>query len=120
MAGKVGRNAPCLCGSGRKAKHCCGVSKPSVTLRPLVDYAEDPEVRQVFLHEGQVPLTHELIAELVARGWPEDDLLAAREAGAVYSTIRDSLIYPLQVEGDISSLNSDEFRELWERLRGES
>lgn len=22
--GKVGRNAPCPCGSGRKAKHCCG------------------------------------------------------------------------------------------------
>ncbi|WP_367179854.1 SEC-C metal-binding domain-containing protein [uncultured Rikenella sp.] len=21
---KVGRNAPCRCGSGKKAKHCCG------------------------------------------------------------------------------------------------
>lgn len=23
--GKIGRNEPCPCGSGRKAKHCCGV-----------------------------------------------------------------------------------------------
>jgi hypothetical protein len=25
--GKIGRNAPCKCGSGKKAKNCCGTNK---------------------------------------------------------------------------------------------
>jgi hypothetical protein len=30
---KLGRNAPCLCGSGRKLKRCCGTSGESVVVR---------------------------------------------------------------------------------------
>ena len=31
---KVGRNDPCSCGSGKKAKHCCGTNKTSAIPQP--------------------------------------------------------------------------------------
>jgi len=85
---KVARNALCPCGSGKKYKHCHWVSDQP---QPI-PYAEEGEIEAIFGDAGKVELTDELIAELVARGWPEKDLLWARSAGMKYSTIRDSLL----------------------------
>lgn len=34
VALKTGRNEPCRCGSGKKAKHCCGAGSKYYTTRP--------------------------------------------------------------------------------------
>lgn len=52
------------------------------------------DVREVFLGEGLVPLTDELVRELVREGdWREADLLQAQALGAEYHPGRDSLIF---------------------------
>lgn len=53
------------------------------------------DVRQVFLGEGLVPLTDELIDRLAAE-WHADksDLVTMRDAGGKYSEQRRSIIFP--------------------------
>jgi len=63
-------------------------------------------IRQVFDKEGQEPLTDTVIAELVARGWPEGDLREMAAEGASYSRIRDSIIYPPEFDG-IDEMTND-------------
>lgn len=41
---KIGRNDPCLCGSGKKYKHCC-LNKP----KDAIDLIENPEERNKWL-----------------------------------------------------------------------
>ncbi len=52
------------------------------------------ELAQVFFGVGAEQLTPALIAELVGRGWPQVDLEKFGRRGALYSRIRDSLIFP--------------------------
>jgi len=62
------------------------------------DHCWDPEIRQIFLCEGCEPLTDVLIGELVARGWPKDDLNFARGARGVFCRQRNSILFPPEVE----------------------
>lgn len=53
----------------------------------------EKDIREVFLGEGAVPLTDEVVKMLVEeKGWPEDDLRDAQEMGAKYHPGRESLI----------------------------
>jgi hypothetical protein len=90
MSQKVSRNAPCPCGSGKKYKNCCW---STYSVRAITSPA-DAGIEQIFGTAGQVELTEALITELAGRGWEERGLRSAREAGAVYSTVRNSLIFP--------------------------
>jgi hypothetical protein len=56
----------------------------------------DTFFRQVFLGEGTVPLTDELIAELVIAGWDRGQLLKWRAAGYVYSQPRGTVLSPIE------------------------
>jgi hypothetical protein len=51
---------------------------------------------QIFLGQGTEPLTDELIRELVAKGWQEQELRSMKETGAMYSRPRNSLIFPTE------------------------
>jgi hypothetical protein len=51
-----------------------------------------PAMRHLFLGEGTEPLTDELVAELVSKGWPMERLIEARENGMAYSRPRNSII----------------------------
>jgi hypothetical protein len=52
------------------------------------------EVSQLFFGVGAVKLTEEVITELVARGWPRADLECFARRGAMYSRLRDSIVFP--------------------------
>jgi hypothetical protein len=54
----------------------------------------DEEFSQLFGGEGEIPLTPDVIKELVAKGWSEDDLNYAASSGAMYSTVRKSILFP--------------------------
>ncbi|MCJ7548445.1 MAG: SEC-C domain-containing protein, partial [Anaerolineae bacterium] len=65
IAGSVGRNDPCPCGSGRKYKHCCGRPKPPADVlyvhpaKQDVDfYAQKQDVRDVQMGRpyGLIPM----------------------------------------------------------------
>jgi hypothetical protein len=49
------------------------------------------EVAEIFFGVGTVPLTDELIDELVSEGWQRRDLLDARRFGFRYNRRRNSL-----------------------------
>jgi hypothetical protein len=96
---KLGRNEPCHCGSGRKLKHCCRIGpEPSI---PMGADLDNEAFRTVFLGEGAVPLTDDVIADLVRKGWPEGNLREAQAAGAAYNTLRNSIVYPAEYDGDM-------------------
>ncbi len=59
-----------------------------------------PDVRQIFLGEGQEPLTDALVDELVSKGWPRDRLEDARRQGMSYSRPRNSMITPIFSDED--------------------
>lgn len=73
MPGKIGRNDPCGCGSGRKFKHCCGAVVPIAATPPAApprqcgectrccDGWVEGEVRGHRMHPGQA-------CHFVARG----------------------------------------------------
>jgi len=61
------------------------------------DHCLDPEVREIFLLEGCEPLSDDLIGELVAKGWPKDDLLFLRGARGVFCRRRNSILFPPEV-----------------------
>ena len=83
---KIGRNAPCPCGSGRKYKHCCwareraappiaNVDDSSTTAPALVTWEEDDldELSNsvvTLLRDGRVDEAESAAAELLAR-YPE-------------------------------------------------
>jgi len=88
VAHKVGRNARCPCGSGKKYKNCCGV--PRVTLDPITESAIDRIVRKLEAPQteddkanglavkfmlGFAPRVKEFYRELVRGHW---DRLARR------------------------------------------
>jgi len=103
---RISRNDPCPCGSGRKYKHCCMKSDRSddlVTVRGLDDETVK-EIEQIFSGRGE-ELTDVVIGELVARGWPKDDLLYAQSQGYKYNRERDSLVGPVEVEGNVPGFN---------------
>ncbi len=57
-------------------------------------------VADIFLGQNQIPVTDELIDQLVKdKGWNRDDLIQFKKDGAQYSVSRDSFIYP--PEGDL-------------------
>jgi hypothetical protein len=75
---------------------------PMDEIRESVQKAESIAVKMndLFLdHQGQ-KLTDELIEQLVGEGWRRDDLLAGRDAGAVYSAKRGTLLYPMMSSED--------------------
>lgn len=45
------------------------------------------------------PLTDQVIAELVSKGWPESDLKQMRDEGAAYNRQRNSIVFPPVCEG---------------------
>jgi hypothetical protein len=51
-------------------------------------------ISQIFGGEGTEPITEDLIAELVGKGWAEDDLRKGLSMGAMYSRPRNSLLMP--------------------------
>ena len=58
-----------------------------------------PELRQIFQQEDSVPLTDELIQELVTtQGIPEKDLIAMREQGLLYCRPRNSFVGTPEIE----------------------
>jgi hypothetical protein len=59
----------------------------------MTEQEQDKIFRQVILGEGQVPLTDDLIQELVKKGWPEKDLRIFKAQGAMYSVPRNSIIH---------------------------
>jgi hypothetical protein len=54
------------------------------------------DVAEIFFGVGAEVLSEEVIAELVARGWPRRDLEELGAAGAQYSRARDSIVFPLE------------------------
>lgn len=74
---------------------------PMDRLRECLDVARSAEKRidQIFGGEGAVPLSPEIIRQLVATGWEEEPLLEAARVGAKYSPARGSLLFP--PEGEI-------------------
>lgn len=58
---KIGRNAPCPCGSGRKYKRCCGKERRAATFEPDCELCRlvaesDLETFEVEM-PGGIPLT---------------------------------------------------------------
>jgi len=82
-------------------------SNPSVGRRAIAGYPVE-ELREVlqraqsigrrfadvFLQDGAVDLTHDIIKQLVRRGWSEKQLRTAAGEGARYSPSRNTLLYP--------------------------
>lgn len=57
--------------------------------------AGNAEMEHIFGGEGAIPITDDLIKDLVTHyQWSEQDLIRAKEAGALYSLPRNSLIFP--------------------------
>lgn len=56
----------------------------------------------IFLGENQVPLTDELIEQLVEEGINREELLYMQKEGARYSTSRKSFMFP--PEGDLDEI----------------
>ena len=52
-----------------------------------------PEIEHVFFLKDCVHLTDELIADLISRGWPKDELEKFRESGGHYCPPRNSIIF---------------------------
>lgn len=56
------------------------------------------EMTHIFFGVGTLPLSDDLIARLVHRGWRRVDLERFRNAGAVYSLQRNSIIFPYMLD----------------------
>ena len=63
------------------------------------DRCTDSEMREIFLLEGCEPLCDAVMAELLARGWPKDDLDYLRQAGGVFCRRRNWILFPPEVGG---------------------
>ncbi len=57
-------------------------------------------LNQVFLGDDSLPLTDDLIEELVKRGMPEKDLLYCKQQGGRYSVPRGSIVFPPEIDFD--------------------
>lgn len=73
---------------------------PLDRLRECLDAARsaDKRIEQIFGAEDGVPLSPEVIGQLVATGWEEEPLVDAARQGAKYSPSRDSVLFPPQGE----------------------
>ncbi len=56
------------------------------------DFSDD--FKDVWLGENQVPITDELIEELVKKGMNREELVYMQKEGARYSTTRKSFLFP--------------------------
>lgn len=88
---KIGRNAPCSCGSGRKFKRCCGAATTVVDLRSLERELSDEnfQVEVLLLDAGAEPVgtsnglrTFEVSAVLPGHGVWVEEIDADGERGA--------------------------------------
>lgn len=73
---------------------------PLADLRDAMREVESFErgVDEVFVARETVPLTEDLITQLESEGWKRGDLEQARDAGAEYSSKRNSLLFPIEAE----------------------
>lgn len=81
------------------------VGYPMDQIRESIQKAESfaTKINDLFGEQRGQELTDELIEQLVSQGWIRDDLLSGRDAGAVYSAKRGTLIFPMMSdEGDAS------------------
>lgn len=75
---------------------------PMDQIRESIQKAESFTVKlnDLFLDRQGQELTDELIEQLAEQGWNRDDLLSGRDAGAVYSAKRGSLLFPMMSDED--------------------
>lgn len=73
---------------------------PMERLRECLDTARsaDKRIEQIFGAEDAVPLSPEVIRQLVGAGWQEGQLADAAQQGAKYSPSRDTVLFPAQGE----------------------
>jgi hypothetical protein len=65
-----------------------------VKVRGVKNISQDREIQQIFFGADSEPLTEELIQELIAKGWPEEDLRVLAGEGQTYCRPRNSLMGP--------------------------
>lgn len=73
---------------------------PLERLRECLEAARSVDKRadQIFGADDAIPLSTEIMRQLVATGWEEAALLDAAQKGAKYSPSRDSVLFPPQGE----------------------
>ena len=101
MKKKIGRNKPCICGSGKKFKRCC-IDKEILELEDGIIGVErkydENVIEKIFAGDNEA-LTDELIEELVQKGWEREHLLFHRENNGSYCRERNTILYPPEFEG---------------------
>ena len=91
---KIGRNAPCPCGSGKKYKNCCMGSKPVLSLKESYKrqygiILKEPHQIEGIRRCGQLLLSiMDKVAAMIAPGITTDDIntlveYETRKAGAI-------------------------------------
>lgn len=87
----IGRNDPCVCGSGKKYKRCCLSSRPSIR---RADEMSAEEQDEVFGGDG-FSWPDEPALQRIARGsgWSIAKLRLLRSRGARYSAKRKTFVY---------------------------
>lgn len=76
------------------SRHIMGY--PVERLRKLLEEVRtaDKRIEGIFGREDAVPLTPDIITQLVRGGWEEDRLSTAARQGALYSPSRDTVLFP--------------------------
>ena len=91
---KIGRNEPCPCGSGRKAKRCCGIergpSEESLARAFLASVANESAAKVAHLSDEEFADLYEGIGDLPATALSlqvELPKLASAELGRLYEAV---------------------------------
>jgi hypothetical protein len=90
---KIGRNAPCPCGSGKKYKHCCQ-GKPlsdSATTAPILDSAQDAPSLRPNPHQLPDQFPDQLPdqrPDQTASAWPDDAALTGQAEDLIAMVVR--------------------------------
>ncbi len=91
---KIGRNAPCPCGSGKKYKHCCRANDEAAehaafAAARAAALAQDQEHQARIDYEDELARASNAVVDLVRAGRLDDAEQGARELLVRYPEVHD-------------------------------
>lgn len=107
---KVGRNAPCPCGSGRKFKFCHGLNKPFPALENVASISVSPEL------ERAIVVTKDILVNQITRDGPliakSFDRLTKKDIRKISAVVADAMSFMFRY----SIVDSQEYKPTCARL----